>query len=640
MEEDNEVKDDEKNKDGDEEVKDEREKLFSSDDFKIEVQNLPKYFGMGQLKKLFNNKLKLNTHKLKPCGPGKNYMYVCFKNSEDQARALDVLDGFDFKGSKLKVKQVKSSAESRDPYKKKQAEKVEDTRPISVRLQEATCPFAKDPYEMQLASKQNEVLTLVKRLGSEISQSCNPVKQWVRRRCDEFGSIAPIQNFIRSPLTSGYRNKCEFTIGYQSGEVAVGFRLASYKAGSVEVASLASLEDVEQTLPQISARMVKVVSRLEQLVKASPSILPYCTLTRTGNWRHLLLRSARGPKGAEEEGPEQVMAVVVVDPQQLSKEQLTGLREDLAEFFRTGAGSDAGVTSLFLHLSPARKEAGVPEPSPELLWGPSVIQEKLMGRTFNISPQAFFQVNTLGAELLYKTVGDIAELTKKTSLVDVCCGTGTIGLTLADRVGQVVGVEMVQEAVRDAIKNAEENKVTNCKFFAGKAEDILPNLLRDMDSKQVVAVVDPPRAGLHPRALSAIRNTEAIKRFVYVSCDAKNAMKNFVDIARPASKTALGDPFMPMKVIPVDLFPHSRGFELVILFERVRWGEILNSELDKRLKEEDKEGLNQLVSQAEQIKQEREGEKKEDTSKDENEIGENGNAIKKEESKRNDKDGD
>merc|ERR1712080_467416 len=109
---------------------------------------------------------------------------------------------------------------------------------------------------------------------------------------------------------------------------------------------------------------------------------------------------------------------------------------------------------------------------------------------------------------------------------------------------------------------------------------------------------------------SAIRNTEAIKRFVYVSCDAKNAMKNFVDIARPASKTALGDPFMPMKVIPVDLFPHSRGFELVILFERVPWGEILNSELDKRLEEEEKEGLNKLVNQAEQLRQERENDEK------------------------------
>lgn len=84
--------------------------------------------------------------------------------------------------------------------------------------------------------------------------------------------------------------------------------------------------------------------------------------------------------------------------------------------------------------------------------------------------------------------------------------------------------------------------MTNCKFFAGKAEDILPNLLRDVDSKEVVAVVDPPRAGLHPRALSAIRNTEAIKRFVYVSCDAKNAMKNFVDIARRPVHADQSDP--------------------------------------------------------------------------------------------------
>jgi len=309
----------------------------------------------------------------------------------------------------------------------------------------------------------------------------------------------------------------------------------------------------------------------------------------------------------------------VMDPQLLTGEQIAGVKEQLITYFREGEGSDCGLTSLFLHLSPARKEAGVSDPPPLLLWGESSIQENLLGSTFSISPQAFFQVNTLGAELLYKTVGDIAGLTSKTSLVDVCCGTGTIGLTLAHRAGQVVGVEMVQQAVRDAIKNAEENKVTNCKFFAGKAEDILGNILRDVESKEVVAVVDPPRAGLHPRALSAIRNTINIRRLVYVSCDAKNAMKNFVDLARPSSKTAHGDPFMPMKVIPVDLFPHSRGFELVILFERVKWGEILNSELDKRLKEEEKEGLNLLVNQAEEIKQKREEEERRGAKEEEKE---------------------
>merc|ERR1719430_1393464 len=165
--------------------------------------------------------------------------------------------------------------------------------------------------------------------------------------------------------------------------------------------------------------MVKVVLRMEQLVRGS-GVLPYCTLTRTGNWRHLLLRTSRGAKGAEEEGPGQVMAVVVLDPQHLSSETLTQIKEDLIQYFSTGLGSDAGVTSLFLHLSPARKESGVPEPTPDLLFGEPTIQENLLGLNFNISPQAFFQVNTLGAEVLYRMVGEIAQVNKKTSLVDVC----------------------------------------------------------------------------------------------------------------------------------------------------------------------------------------------------------------------------
>ena len=165
----------------------------------------------------------------------------------------------------------------------------------------------------------------------------------------------------------------------------------------------------------------------------------------------------------------------------------------------------------------------------------------------------------------------------------------------------MVGVDIVPEAIRDAQKNAEINGVTNCNYFTGKAEDILHNILRDIDNKDIVAIVDPPRAGLHQRALSAIRNTVAIKKLVYISCDAKNAMKNFVDLCRPPSKTAkgnwilnqnpnmflcllAGDPFLPMKIIPVDLFPQTRGFELVIFFERVAWGDILNTEIAKRIR--------------------------------------------------------
>ena len=119
-------------------------KLFSSEDFKIEVQNLPRYFGMGQLKKLFTNKLRLNPHKLKPCGPKSNFMYICFKNEEDKQKALMVLDGFDFKGNKLKVKSIKGIT---DPYHKKNEFKARneaiDNRPVAEKLQDAVCPFAR-----------------------------------------------------------------------------------------------------------------------------------------------------------------------------------------------------------------------------------------------------------------------------------------------------------------------------------------------------------------------------------------------------------------------------------------------------------------------------------------------------------------
>ena len=327
-----------------------------------------------------------------------------------------------------------------------------------------------------------------------------------------------------------------------------------------------------------------------------------------------MMRSSRGGEheaGVGDGETREMMVVVTLDPGNLDLATLERIRGDLKQLF-SGSGE---VTSLFLHLSPARKEAGHQEPAPELLSGTPAIQEVLLGRKFSISPQAFFQVNTQAAEILYKMAGDIANLNDKSTLVDVCCGTGTIGLCLADKVKNVVGVDIVADAIRDAQRNAELNGVTNCAYFTGKAEDILQNILRDIDNKDIVAIVDPPRAGLHQKALRAIRSTLAIRRLVYISCDAKNAMKNFVDLSRPPSKTALGDPFLPVKIIPVDLFPHSKGFELVILFERIPWGEILNSEIDKRLKEVEAENLDDMVTIADKLKTEREGIKEENVDK-------------------------
>jgi len=577
---------------------------FSSENFKIELQNLPKYFGMGQMKKLLNKKLNLNANKLKPCGS--NFMFVCFRNMEDKEKALMILDGFTFKGNKLKAISAKAAV---DPYQLKKTLPVKpDNRSIEQRIQDVVCPYAKLSYDQQLERKLSEIVCVVKRLGADISKTNPELTSLVNSRVKEHGTVAPIQEFIRSPITRGYRNKCEFSIGFMNTEtkvttemetglkkeeavsendcnsddvitarselntaatISVGFRLATYKQGSIEVVSLSSLTCPEDVLPHISPQMIKIGVMFEQLVRAS-GILPYNSLTNQGNWRSIMIRSAG-------EDHAQLMVVVVLDPKELSVSQLVQVRSDLVTFFTEGAGGACKVTNLFLSLSPARKSQGMVEPQPELLSGDPVITEKLFDLSFSVSPQAFFQVNTKGAEELYRCVGDLVDVQDGCTLVDVCCGTGTIGLSLANRVKKVIGVELVSEAVRDARKNAENNRISNCSFFAGKAENILINVLKDIDSNEVVAVVDPPRAGLHHKALSAIRNNPKIRKLVFVSCDASAAMKNFVDLCRPASKTAKGDPFFPVKIVPVDMFPYVKQFELVLLFERVTEQEVLNA---------------------------------------------------------------
>lgn len=142
---------------------------------------------------------------------------------------------------------------------------------------------------------------------------------------------------------------------------------------------------------------------------------------------------------------------------------------------------------------------------------------------FRVSPQAFFQVNTLGAEVLYKTAIELAELTTDTALLDVCCGTGTIGLcfskvilnrcllversnvsytvyivlvVIVQHCDEVMGIEIIADAIKDARENAVKNGVTNCEFFVGKAEDILWPVIRRTTKSNIIAIVDPPRAGL------------------------------------------------------------------------------------------------------------------------------------------------
>lgn len=243
----------------------------------------------------------------------------------------------------------------------------------------------------------------------------------------------------------------------------------------------------------------------------------------------------------------------------------------MAQYFMEGPGKASGVTCLYFVEEGQRKtpsQEGLPL---EHVAGDRCIREDVLGLTFRISPHAFFQVNTAAAEVLYTLIQDWAQLDTGSTVLDVCCGTGTIGLALARKVKRVVGVELSQEAVEDARVNALDNELSNVEFHCGRAEELVPALVSRLASQQLVAILDPPRAGLHSKAVLAVRRAENVRRLLYVSCNPRAAMGNFVDLCRAPSNRVKGTPFRPIKAVAVDLFPQTPHCEMLILFERVEY---------------------------------------------------------------------
>jgi 23S rRNA (uracil1939-C5)-methyltransferase len=194
----------------------------------------------------------------------------------------------------------------------------------------------------------------------------------------------------------------------------------------------------------------------------------------------------------------------------------------------------------------------------ELVWGEAELPERLGELDLRISAEAFFQTNTEMAELLYGVVVEYAALEGWERVYDLCSGIGTIGLTLAPRAGEVWGIELVGEAVADAIAGARRNEITNAHFFAGDLRLALPELLERAGRPDVV-VVDPPRAGLSKKVVHRIIDVSP-KRIVYVSCNPTTLAPNAAELVEAG--------WVLRKVRPVDMFPQTHHIECVALLER------------------------------------------------------------------------
>ena len=196
----------------------------------------------------------------------------------------------------------------------------------------------------------------------------------------------------------------------------------------------------------------------------------------------------------------------------------------------------------------------------EVVTGAERFTEQLAGLEFSISPEAFFQTNTQMAERLYGLACDYAALEGTDRVYDLFCGIGTLSLALALRAGEVWAVEISEEAVADAIRNARLNEIENAHFFAGDVRDAL-RPLAERAPRPDVAVVDPPRAGLSSKVVHRLAATRP-RRIVYVSCNPTTLAPNAAQLTEEGYRL--------VKVRAVDMFPHTPHIECVALLERDR----------------------------------------------------------------------
>jgi len=411
-------------------------------------------------------------------------------------------------GEKVKVK----ISGIRKNFAQGKLEKIIESVPFRV---EAPCVYAEKcggcqlqhiSYEKQLELKAQQVKDALFKLG---------------------GIDVAVELALGMEYPWRYRNKGHFQIEKVDGEVCLGF----YEPGSHDfIPAKGSL--------LFSSVVNKLLSYLEeQLTLAGVSV--YKRNTGEGYLRNIMVRESRAF------GELMVIFVTSADTWKLNE-----IVESLKAVFPQ-------IRSIFHNVNKSTKPIILGEKF-KLIWGQAFIQDTIGQYIFKISPQSFFQINNEQARILYEKALEYANLSRIETVIDAYCGIGSIAIYAASQAKEVIGIEVVEEAIKDARENAKLNKINNTEFIVGKAEEWLPHWVKG-GGKADVIIIDPPRKGCAPETLKAIVEVSP-DRVVYVSC-------NPATLARDL-KYLVANGYETEKVQPVDLFPQSSHVECVVLIER------------------------------------------------------------------------
>lgn len=347
-----------------------------------------------------------------------------------------------------------------------------------------------------------------------------------------------VRDAIPSEKQFAYRNKMEFSFSDRpwslqpedrQKEAEKGFALGLHVPGT-----FFKVIDVEACLLQHETGSL-ILGEVKKYVRESR--LPvYGLRSHRGFWRYLTLRhSAHFDRW---------MVNVVTSEER---------RDVVGPLAARLARNIASIETVVNNINSKQASTAVGEREIVLL-GEGHIQDRIGPFTFQISSNSFFQTNTFGAERLYRTVADYAELTGSETLLDLYSGTGTIPIFLSDRVKSVIGMEVTKSAIVDAAKNCEENQVDNCQFIQG---DIREKLLL-LKVRPDVLIIDPPRAGMHKDILAGVMGL-GTEKIVYVSCNPATLARDLGEMSQD---------YDVVEIQPVDMFPHTYHIEAVAKLHR------------------------------------------------------------------------
>lgn len=399
------------------------------------------------------------------------------------------------------------------------------------------CTYLSFPYEEQLKIKEGQV----KRLLDSVLLDGQGAYHW--------------EGIKASPAYFAYRNKMEFSFGDETKDGPL--TLGMHKRGSFyDVLTVNDCRIVDEDYR-------KILTAVRDYF-AERNVCFYHRLSHEGFLRHLLVRKAV-------KTGEILVALVTTTQSPWKAEAASGLQE-LIDGFCTllqGLSLDGTLTGV-LHMENDSIADVVQSDKTRILYGKDYFYEELLGLKFRITPFSFFQTNSLGAEVLYETARSyIGKLSggKESVVFDLYSGTGTIAQLMAPVAGKVIGVEIVEEAVEAAKENAALNGLTNCEFLAG---DVL-KVLDDITEKPDFIILDPPRDGIHPKALPKIINY-GVERIVYISCKPTSLVR---DLA-----VFLENGYRVEKATAVDQFPWTANVETVVLLSQQKADDYIEVELE------------------------------------------------------------